>query len=61
VISVVPGRSAVLDAYVQVGEQKVRMTSNSKARTFRGGRRLKTFWLSADSSDWGVSRLEQPQ
>jgi len=53
-------RRAVLDARILVHPQRVRTSSTSAVNTFKGGPRLKTFWLSRNETSWVVTRLDQP-
>ena len=53
--------SAVVDARTLVHKQRVQMGPGATPRNFRGGIRLKTFWLSAQGTRWQVVRLDQPE
>lgn len=61
VVSKRSGRTAVLDVQTVVHEQHVRTSRTADMKTFRGGKRLKTFWLRAQGSSWIVTRLDQPE
>jgi hypothetical protein len=53
-------RRAVVDARILVHPQRLRTSSTSAVKTYKGGPRLKTFWLSRNGSSWVVMRLDQP-
>jgi hypothetical protein len=61
VVSLDPGESATVDVLTRVHVQHVRETEESEVQRFLGGRRLKTFWLTASDANWVVTRLDQPQ
>lgn len=51
----------VLDVLTVVTEQRVRTEPAAKVKTFPGGDRVKTFWVSRVNGAWTVTRLDQPQ
>lgn len=58
-VSVHRGPSVVVDVTVTVKPQRVRRRAGATIDRFRGGRRLKTFWLRRGSDQWTVVRLDQ--
>ena len=61
VVSGERGRDVVVDAQVRVHPQQVRIARHGRTKSFDGGNRLKTFWLSAKAGSWAVARLDQPR
>jgi hypothetical protein len=51
----------VFDAVVKVHPQEIRMSATDTVETFKGGRRLKTFWLKRRQGTWLITRLDQSQ
>lgn len=60
-VSFKPGRNAVVDVTTSVAEQRVRASAGGKVESFRGGTRVKTFWLVSEGTTWTVTRLDQPK
>jgi hypothetical protein len=50
-----------VDVVVFVNPQHVRPGKGKAVKSFKGGRRLKTFQLERAAGGWHVARLEQPQ
>jgi hypothetical protein len=61
VVSLDPGKIATIDVVTSVNVQEVRASAQSEVQRFEGGRRLKTFSLTASDGTWVVTRLDQPQ
>ena len=61
VVSRLTRSELVLDVTTKVNRQTVRTSADAKPKTFAGGLRLKTFWLSNSPRGWTVTRLDQPR